>query len=247
MTKRWAKRWGAMAAMSLALAATSAQSADIAAIRPLGFSVDGRIFAFEEYGIQDGSGFPYSNIFVIDTEKDSYLDGTPIRVRIDDEAARLGQARAESAATASGLLAPFALDDHPGNLVAFNPVSEVSGQSHSLRYLVYPADPAVGGPYGLRLEEIAEPASPECKDMVAKLRSFRLILSARDGKPANEKLYQDKAIPKNRNCPTGYRLAGLMTYAPPSGGKTIHMALVLVLSVGFEGRNGRWIAVPLRP
>ncbi|SMC81651.1 DUF2259 domain-containing protein [Rhizobium sp. RU36D] len=247
MIKRWARKWGAMAAMALALSATSAQSADIAAIRPIGFSAHGRIFAFEEYGIQDGSGFPYSNIFAIDTEKDAYLDGTPIRVRLDDDGASLGKARAEAATAASGLLGSFALEDHPGNFVAFNPISEVNAQSHTLRYLVHPADPAVGGAYGLRLEEIAEPAPPQCKDMVAQIRSFRLILTAREGKPANEKLYQDKAIPKSRNCPSGYRLGGVMTHAPTTGGKTIHMALVMVLSIGFEGRDGRWIAVPLRP
>ena len=53
---------------------------------------DGEIFAFEEFGVQDGSGFHFSTIYVIDTDTDSWAPGTPIRVRIDDETAPLSQA-----------------------------------------------------------------------------------------------------------------------------------------------------------
>ena len=48
----------------------SAQAGDFAKREIHGFSVDGGLFAFEEYGVQDGSGFPYSNIYVIDTATD---------------------------------------------------------------------------------------------------------------------------------------------------------------------------------
>ena len=72
-----------IAALSL-FAAGPAAAGDAAELGILGFSADGGVFAFEEYGIQDGSGFPYSSIFIIDTAKDAFIPGTPIRVRIDD-------------------------------------------------------------------------------------------------------------------------------------------------------------------
>ncbi|MBN9059609.1 MAG: DUF2259 domain-containing protein, partial [Rhizobiales bacterium] len=50
-----------------AAAPTAAMAGDFAERSILGFSPDGGRFAFEEFGIQDGSGFPYSNIFVLDT------------------------------------------------------------------------------------------------------------------------------------------------------------------------------------
>jgi predicted secreted protein len=53
-------------------------------------------FAFEEYGVQDGSGFPYANRFYIDTANDSFLPGSPIRVRIDDDTATVEDARAQA-------------------------------------------------------------------------------------------------------------------------------------------------------
>jgi len=77
-----------VAKAAMIFAAAPAVAGDIAALQSIGFSVDGSVYAFEEYGIQDGSGFPYSNIYVIDTVKDVYLPGTPIRVRLDDENCR---------------------------------------------------------------------------------------------------------------------------------------------------------------
>lgn len=230
-----------------AVTAASAVAADIATFSPIGFSEDGRVFAFEEYGVQDGSGFPYSNIFAIDVEQDTFIEGTPIRVRIDDEAAGIGKARSEAAEKAKAILGAYKMDDHPGELVAFNPVSAGPSSSHMLRYYSFPTDPPVGSPYAIKLQEIQGELPAACKDLVPRVKSFRLVLTSRDGKPANDTLYQDKAIPESRGCVTGYRLGGIMTYQPPAGGDTLHIALVTVLSFGFEGRDGRWIAVPVRP
>ncbi|RAI33104.1 DUF2259 domain-containing protein, partial [Rhodoplanes roseus] len=40
---------------------------------------DGKYFGFEQYGVEDGTGFPYSDIFLIDVEKDVWVKGTPIQ------------------------------------------------------------------------------------------------------------------------------------------------------------------------
>ena len=55
---------------------------DAAQLEILGFSKDGGVFAFEEYGVQDGSGFPYANRYYIDTTTDTFVKGTPVRVRL---------------------------------------------------------------------------------------------------------------------------------------------------------------------
>lgn len=77
----------AASAVTLMLAAP-AMAGDRALIDFIGFSEDGQYFAFEEFGVQDGSGFPYSNIYVLDVSADSWVDGTPVRVQLDDEGAR---------------------------------------------------------------------------------------------------------------------------------------------------------------
>ncbi|MBR0555327.1 DUF2259 domain-containing protein [Ciceribacter sp. L1K23] len=220
---------------------------DMAAFNPLGFSADGNIFAFEQYGIQDGSGFPYSEIFVIDTAKDAFLPKTPIRVRIDDEMAGLSEARAKAGGNAAPVLTQHGIADHPGHLVAFNPVSEIEAPAHQLGYRAFPAEPAFGEPYRLSLTETEAQPSDACKDLGTPIKGFRLSLTEKNGEAADITLHEDgKAVPSSRRCPTGYRIGGVMTFHPMQG-EPLHVALVLVLSYGFEGRDGRWIAVPFRP
>lgn len=234
------------AATAMIFAAAPAVAGDIAAVQSIGFSDDGSVYAFEEYGIQDGSGFPYSNIYVIDTVKDAYLPGTPIRIRLDDENAGLSDARQAAMDKAQPLIAKYELGDNPGSLVAFNPVSEVGVEKHELRYLEYPADPAFGKPYALKLDTFFATPTGHCVDMVDALIAFRLKMTEKDGTPADELVYEDKSVPASRGCTVGYRLGGAVTYSP-LGGATLHMALINVLSLGFEGNDGRWIAVPVRP
>ncbi len=90
------KALAALAMLTAAVAATPARAGDTAELSILGFAADGSVFAFEEYGVQDGSGFPYANRFYIETATDSFVAGTPIRVRIDDESASVDYARSEA-------------------------------------------------------------------------------------------------------------------------------------------------------
>lgn len=219
---------------------------DIAAFQSIGFSKDGGVYAFEEYGVQDGSGFAYSNIYLIDTVKDTYLPGTPIRVRIDDESSGLSQARDAAMQKARPLISELKLADYPGSLVAYNPVSEVGVAKHEMRYLAYPADPAFGEPYELKIEEFSTEPSGACAGVVDDVKAFRLRLTEKDGMAVDQLIHQDVKVPASRGCAVGYRLGGAITYTPPSG-SNLHIALVHVLSVGFEGHDGRWLAVPVRP
>src|SRR5699024_2227073 len=134
---------------------------------------------FEEYGVQDGSGFPYSTIFVIDVATDSWVEGTPIRVRIDDEGATLGDARAEAAAR---LKAGFG--DTFGSAraitLAHSPLGEVEADLVRLAFApVMPAQP-MSDPerrYVARLEIFhAETGAEDCVLYIGdRPMGFRLI------------------------------------------------------------------------
>lgn len=224
------------------LTATRVFAADIASFRIIGFSADASVFAFEEYGVQDGSGFPYSNIYFIDTVNDTFLPGTPVRVRIDEEAP-LEKARAEAAEKARELIGKHNLEASPGNLVAFNPVTESDSDPFKVRYFGFPSDPIVGGAYTLQLEQFALPPSDKCKDLPDSSIGFRLKVTEFNGQAANIKVHEDENIPASRGCPAGYRLGAVITHM---GEVPLHMALVQVNSFGFEGKSGRWIAVPVR-
>jgi len=74
---------------ALLISLTSALPAfagDAAYPEAIGFSDDGTRFAFAEWGRQDGSGFAYANLYVIDLAKDAWL-GAPVRVLLEDETA----------------------------------------------------------------------------------------------------------------------------------------------------------------
>ena len=231
-------------AIAAALLAGPTSAGDIASFRTIGFSSDGEIFAFEEFGVQDGSGFPYSNVYVLDLETDSYLPGTPFRVRLDNENATVAEARRQALGKAEGLIAGHKLSDNPGVTLAFNPVTEVDANPHQLRYRDFPVLPPVGEPDTLVLEEIQQKPDERCFGLVEKMATFRLRIIEQDGKPSDRVIHEDQRLPASRACATGYRLAGIVA-GTAADGSLVKVALVLVLSLGFEGSDGRWIAVPL--
>lgn len=96
---------------------------DYADRKILGFSPDGHYFAFEQYGVQDGSGFPYSEIFIIDAVADKWVAGTPVRKRIDDESAKLSDVRDQAIKEAGPILSRLNISE-PGEHLASNPRAE---------------------------------------------------------------------------------------------------------------------------
>ena len=223
------------------LAATTASAGDFAAFTPLGFSENDKVFAFEEYGTEDGSGVAYSNIFFIDTEKDAYIDGTPFRLRTEADNASVSAARALAVREALTMIQEYNLLDHPGWLAAFNPITENNGDGTLIRYRAHPNLSPVSA---MVLESFPLAPNPACTDITPDARGFRLIYRSPEGQ--EQEIHTDKRLPQSRNCPIEYRLGGVMTYGG-GGPDAVHVALVTVLSQGFEGPTGRWIAVPFRP
>jgi predicted secreted protein len=225
--------------------ASSASAGDIASMLPIGFSSDGQSFAYEEYGVQDGSGSPYANIFVLDLSKDTYLPGTPFRVRLEGDDATVAKARWQVRNSADVLIESLEFVNHPGELLALHPVTDVDQNPYKIRYRSTTVLPPLGEPNTLLLEEVPEPPDPRCEGIAERTASFRLRFTERDGKPANDVVHEDNHIPASRRCVSGYRLAGVISGTTPTGAE-IEVAMVLVLSAGFEGQDGRWIAVPIK-
>lgn len=218
------------------------KAGDFAQFRPLGFSEDGSVFAFEQFGVQDGSGFPYAERYFIRTASDTFVSGTPIKIRLEDENATIAEARALADQESFPFMQEFDIGAQPANIVAFNPSTESSSAAREFHYQPYSYEPNPNPPYELALQEIELPLTPTCNNIIEKGIGIRLSLKTEPGSAA-EVFYQDKSVPNSRGCPTEYRLGGVLTYEnfdrPP-----IHVFLVLVKSFGFEGPDGRWIAIP---
>ncbi|WP_026614006.1 DUF2259 domain-containing protein [Ensifer aridi] len=237
----------ALAGVALAAAvAADALAGDYAALQPIGFSSDGNVFAFEEYGVQDGSGFLYSTIYILDTRTDSFLPGAPVRAVVQEDGGGLHRARSEARSRAAPLIDAHRLDQTPGILAAHNPITEADAAPHALRYNAFPADAPFRKTYALKLEEKSFEPEGICKDFLKEVKGFRLTMTEKANKPAADVLQDDVRIPQSRRCPTGYRIGGVVTRTNDDGSE-VHVAMILVESLGFEGsRDGRWIAVPIR-
>lgn len=108
------------ALLSIAFAGP-ALAGDAAALNVLGFSADGRWFAFEQYTMVYDDDASFSEFVVIDTSRDRFLAGTPIRVRMEgDDGLDEEKARQEAARRAAPLLRSHAIGER-GRRIVGNP------------------------------------------------------------------------------------------------------------------------------
>lgn len=228
-------------ALGVFFSATSAYAGDAAQLDILGFSSDGGVFAFEEYGVQDGSGFPYANRFYIDTGTDKFLPGTPIRIRLDDENATLDAVRAKTREAGEKIVPQAQLEANRGFTAGFNAVTELSADPYRMVVNPRPVFPAIDPVFEVRLEEQGLEDLERCA-FGGQVRGFRLThIDASEGGQART-LHEDKSIPQSRGCPNGYRIGGVQTFSAGMA-LTSYAVLVIVRQPGFEGPDHRWMAV----
>ncbi len=221
----------------------------------LGYSADGKYFAFEQFGTQDGSGFPYSDIFVLDLDTNDWVDGSPIRVRLDDETATPGAAHAKAVTSAAPVLQKHKITE-PAVVLAATPATEVQEDRSTVTFDPYYRHMGGSAPqptadmWGTRYtfsstaSEIT-PTPEHCKDFGEAIMALTLTLTdLKTGKV--QTVHKDTSVPKSRGCPTGYDIDKVVTPAAYSQNSRF-VALIGVYSIGFEGRDRRYIAIPVVP
>ncbi len=201
------------------LAGSSAFAADGAALNVIGYSPDSRYFAFEQYGVQDGSGFPYWDIFILDTRSNEWVKGSPVRAMIESEEAKPSAARDKAMVQAAPLLKERAVTE-PAEILAANPATEVVPDRTSLSfdrwYMPMGAAPGSGASPGIRhtlkTETIPLPHAQGCSADMGENFGFRLTITDNQT-GASRTLHEDKAIPASRNCPFGYDVSAVVAQA----------------------------------
>lgn len=226
---------------SLLLASAPAHAGDYADRSILGFSADGSHYAFEEFGVQDGSGFAYSNIYLIDTDKDAWVSGTPIRVMHEDEDVPLEEVRAGARKTVAPLLARYGIVP-AGQVVVSNPSSELSADPYPVRFLTNLYANWSNHAWTLTLTPLPFPDGEKCANL-GPLHGFRLALE----NPVGEAriLHEDTTVPASRGCPENYAIADVITDFP-EGAYPVMVVLLHVISQGFEGPDRRFLAMATR-
>ncbi len=213
----------------------------------LGFSADGRYFAFEQFGVQDGSGFPYSDIFVIDADADAWHAGTPVRVMLQDDGANVAAARRKAAELARPVMTALKIEE-PGIVLASQSSYQNGSDPQRLAFhKSYVPTEAVENDdvTTVELEEIVLPGPSKCPagDLPYVGFALRIKLS---GAQAFTSVHRDAEIPASRVCPLRYSLSDIVGFRPTIDGPIRLLALVSVFSYGFEGMDRRFVAVTLQ-
>lgn len=229
-----------LAGMSL-VAASAAHAGDAAELNVLGFSADGKVFGFEEFGVQDGSGFAYANRFYIDTTTDKFLADTPVRVMLEDESKGVQAARDEARQRGEKSVKDSELGANRGTLAGFNAVTEISADPYRMVVNPRPVFPPIDPQLAFQLEEISFGELERCPG-IGPVKGFKLTKIGTQPGDKAEILQEDKDVPQSRGCPTGYRIGGVQTFFAPDG-KMSYAVLVTIIRHGFEGPDHRWLAV----
>lgn len=226
----------------LALLVQPALAGDRAQIELIGYSAEGSYFAFEEFGIQDGSGFAYSNIYVIDLTEDSWVVGTPFRLQADDEDQPLTEIRAENRAKADNSLATLHIAV-PAEYLAMlgDGVPDADGRTMAFGMPGFQPG-AVRDAHALELSRFGTQSATPCREWFGSVpQGYALTLKNEEGERL---VHRDDNLPRSRGCPVDYRLFGVVM---PFGDAALNhaVAIVSVYTYGFEGPDRRFIVVPL--
>lgn len=211
----------------------------------ISISENGKYMAFEEYGTQDGSGFPYSNIYFINIEQNEYA-AAPVKIRIEKESAYLKisptRAKAKKAATAN--LKKFGIvEGNTGRLVVarlltdsefdFSPYKD-GAKTQTINFKSYVGSMFSEGEYKLTLT----PLKVEGKKDYVENPVYKLELLFADKIKNTEKtLQKDKTLPESRGLPVAYRVEKIYLY------KDKIIVFLNIFTTGFEGPDMRYMVV----
>ncbi len=206
--------------LAFALLGTQLMAAPAVAIdipRPrlevLGFSPDGRFFAYRQSGIDIGN-VHFADLTILDTITDKPVQGTPIKVRRPANESSLKDVRALLDVQSSRMVRRLGLGR------AFAGVAYVPRDRSEL-YLDLPW----GERALLRMTTRVGLAAPGCPVSVpvekGTLAGFHLTLQ----RPTEVSvIHDDRMVPRNRGCATGYRFAS--GFMKPRGNDSVVAAVI---------------------
>lgn len=220
------------AVLALLLLPLPAHAWDQSLLAEARFSPDGRYFAFVEYIEYEADEGGSAAMYVVDTTRDAWVPGTPIRVELTGEGASGTKALAEVKAKGRNLIERFGLTEFASTALPFATVYR--GDPYRRRMAV--ELPRLNG--GLRLAEREAKAAYGCSEDSPSGTDFQLVLSGQ-----RNALLADfaGALPRSRGCPDGYDISAAFVHEV--AGRTVLAVLIGVFTRGWEGSDRNLIAV----
>ncbi|PCI87818.1 MAG: hypothetical protein COB24_05205 [Hyphomicrobiales bacterium] len=216
----------------------SALASDAAFSRIIGFSPDGKYFTFEQYGIGDASGLPFSEIFFIDTIKNTWVE-PPVRVLIDDQTADISKARILALAKATPTIKSLNTTLHGFTLVS-NPITQFGNDKYTADFGTNPNAPDYDR-YKIQLS-LQDAPNKKCESYAPDTKMFSLTLTSESNQNITRS-YADTNMPSSRNCALDYSISEIH-YFETTNNNVIFMTFINIMSYGWEGLDRRFIVIP---
>lgn len=215
----------------------------------LGYSKDAHYFAFESYGVADGSGLGYSEIYIIDVKANAWVPGSPIRMRGEDENLTQAFARAGARKMAAPILSKFGVEV-PAIILAQNPITEIVADRRRMEFdsfhkgfgnsTVAPGE-AADNRFVLTLTDYPLGANSDCLSETGARHGFSVqVKQTLSGKTLVA--HRDTSVPTSRGCPSAYEIEAVV--ATDDDATVGVIAIIAYYTQGFEGPDRKYIAVP---
>ena len=173
-------------------------------IRIIGYSEDGRYFAYETFGVSDGSGAPYASIYVLDVANDKWVEDTPVESNFgEEEHSTALPAQMQVRQKAAPILAKLDIR-YPWRELASVTAGQQVSDPHEMKFKRYTN---ISNLWTVKLTEFDLDAAQECS---GETRGFALAVAKGD-EPLTE-VYRDKRLPQSRYCPASYKLARVIDF-----------------------------------
>ncbi len=214
--------------LALFLGAASAEAGDLQNFRSLGFSNDGRYYAFVQSVIQDGSGFPSAEAAVIEVDTNTMVK----RKLVVLESELSTEAQAITKAVAGVDLAGYRINgNQKGKTVLVRELSDLSTYTNTM------FKPDYFRAYTLTAEAIPEASPNEHCLYEDRGNLLKLTLNGTTENPLNLVMQQDSVLPQKRECAYNYAIRRVIL---------LNDKIVVIVSYdgnGFEGHDTDFMAV----
>lgn len=235
------KYWRAIWLTILMVLPVQAIAAQVAERQIQGFNEAGTIFVFEQFGVQDGSGFPYSTIFQLST-----VTSEPVfpleKSLVRDETASLGLARRQARQSAVDFDGFLELGRHAFHKALGGSPSAVASARFSEHFLTLSGNG--GRDYEVSLSQQVAPTSSCSGFTDGDEKTFEVNLKNLES--SETKTLSPSGFPAafyGLTCPTQYSIADVVLFRPSPTQETRIVVLVSTFSFGFEGPDRSFVAV----
>jgi predicted secreted protein len=228
----------------LLLASSLSFAGDAAKLTHVGFSADGKNYAFMESGVQDGSGFAYARIRFLDVAKNAF-NAPAVNTQEDENTKMPGDlVKTEAAALKAAEASLKKLNISTaikGDILVSRKITDVD--TRSLNSATFTFLPGIAGypsheQFKVKLTATdVKTSNGYClnEGMAKKLKVDIQNLSNK----AIKILQNDSTLPSSRGCAHAYEIEDVVSQ---NYGDSV-VVLIRVFTLGFEGEDVRYMAV----